>query len=310
LREKRVQILHTHTSKAGFIGRLAARLAGVPVVIHTPHGHIFYGYYGRYLTSLFVALERLAAPLADRIVTLTDREAEEHLEQGIGRPEQYVTIPSGVDIDSLCAEAPSKERAREELELPLDACIVIGLGRLVPIKGFDLLVRALPGIARIRQDVRLVLVGDGPERVRIEDIASSLGVGHQTIITGAHEQVGVYLAAADVLVAPSRNEGMGRSLVEAMALGLPTVAASVGGIPNVIEDAKSGILVPPEQPQAISEAVLRLLTDEKLHGSIGRAAREKARQFSLPVMESRLMSLYFETINNKNLQVGFEQTAN
>jgi glycosyltransferase involved in cell wall biosynthesis len=270
-------------------------------VIHTPHGHIFYGYYGHLLTRLFISMERLAARLSDRIVTLTDREAEEHLERRIGRPEQFVTIPSGVDTDELRSNASSRDKACDELGLPRLAPIVMGIGRFTPIKGFDLLVRSLPLIAREKDDVRLVLVGDGPEKAVLEELATRLGVRERMIIAGARERVETYLAAADVLVAPSRNEGMGRSLVEAMALGVPTVGTTVGGIPNVVQDGENGFLVPPDQPQAISEAVLRLLIDGELSKRFSRAARMRAERFSLRVMEERLLALYQETSREKGI---------
>src|SRR5204862_1582100 len=149
-RRSRPVIVHTHTSKAGFVGRLAARLARVPVVIHQPHGHIFYGYWGRARTTLFVTLERLAARWTDTLVALTPREVEEHVERGIGRAAQWAVVPSGVPAARLRAAAPSRAAARARLGLPADAFVVAGVGRLVPIKGFDLLVDALPAsVARL-----------------------------------------------------------------------------------------------------------------------------------------------------------------
>lgn len=289
LRREKAHIVHTHTSKAGFIGRIAARLAGVPVVIHTPHGHILYGYYGPAGTRLFAFLERVSAPLCDRIVTLTDRGAREHLAQGIGNTAQYVTIPSGVDVDALRERALDKAQARHELGWELDAAIVLGVGRLVPIKGFDLLIRAL---AHLKPAPGLVLVGDGPERERLQSLAAELGVAPRVTFAGAIEDVTPFLCAADVMVVPSRNEGMGRALVEAMALGVPVVGASVGGIPSVIEDGRSGLLVSREDVAGIADAVQRLLARDDLAASLADGARSRAEAFSLPVMERALLELY------------------
>ena len=133
IRRERPAIVHTHTSKAGFIGRLAAVIARVPAVIHQPHGHIFYGYYSPRRTAVFTALERMAARWTDRIITLTDRGAAEHLARDIGRAEQYVTVPSGVPTAELRATAPPRGEARARLGLDPDAFVVVGLGRLVPI---------------------------------------------------------------------------------------------------------------------------------------------------------------------------------
>ena len=184
IRDERPAIVHTHTSKAGFIGRLAARIARVPAVIHQPHGHVFYGYWGPRRAAFYAALERRAAAWCDRIITLTERGIEEHLARGIGRPEQFVTVPSGVPVDRLHAEAPPRAAARARLGLAPDAFVVGALGRFVPIKGFDLLVEALPALVAGVPSARLLLIGDGPERAALEARASALGVTGRVHITG------------------------------------------------------------------------------------------------------------------------------
>ena len=201
-RRARPSIVHTHTSKAGFVGRLAARLAGVPVIIHQPHGHIFYGYWSPRKTALFVMLERVAARWTDTIVTLTPREVEEHLQRGIGRREQYAVVPSGVPTAALRDAAPARQAARDRLGLGHDAFVIAGVGRLVPIKGFDLLVTALAEIATRVPDAHVLLIGDGEERAALENHAAALGVAARLHITGATTEVMDALAAADVLAAP------------------------------------------------------------------------------------------------------------
>jgi glycosyltransferase involved in cell wall biosynthesis len=302
LRRERVALLHTHTSKAGVLGRLAARLARTPAVVHTPHGHIFYGYYGRAWTALFVALERVAAPLTDRIIVLTEREMEEHLERRIGRREQFRVIPSGVDLEAVRALAPPAEEARRRLGVEADCLLLVGVGRLVPVKGFDLLLRALPAILNALPAARLLLVGDGPVRLSLEAQARALGVADRVALVGARAQVAPFLAAADLLVMPSRNEGLGKALVEAMALGRAVVATRVGGIPSVVVDGETGSLVSPDDPAALARAVTELLKDPGLRHRMGDAGRRRAEQFSLAVMESRLLDLYRELCAQKGLQ--------
>lgn len=301
IRAERPAIVHTHTSKAGFIGRLAARLARVPAVIHQPHGHIFYGYYGPRLTAFYAALERRAAMWSDRIITLTDRGIEEHLARSIGRREQFVTVPSGVDVDRLRAAAPPRAEARRHLGLPPDAFVVAALGRFVSIKGFDLLVEALPAVVAGVGSARLLLIGDGPERAALEARAAALGVGGRLHITGAMTDVMPCLAAADVVAAPSRNEGMGRALVEAMALGIPVVGAAVGGIPAVIVDGECGRLVPPEDSPALAKALVDLGRDAALRGKLGEAARRRAEAFSTAVAEAKMRAVYEELVREKRL---------
>ncbi len=303
-RRERPAIVHTHTSKAGFLGRLAAKIARVPVVIHQPHGHIFYGYYDSRRTTVYVKLERLAARWSDRIVTLTDLGRDEHLSQGIGRPEQFVTIPSGVRVRDLQARALSQAQARARLGLSPSAFVVLGLGRLVPVKGFDLLVEALARVTPKVGDARVVIVGDGPERDRLLARAAELGVADRLVLAGAvvaPETLAIYFAAADVFAAPARNEGMGRALVEAMALGLPVVGTAVGGIPSVIGDGVAGRVIAPEDVAGLAEALLDLADDPRFRSKLAEAARRRAHDFSTDVADARLLSLYSGLVEVKRL---------
>ena len=271
-------------------------------MIHQPHGHVFYGYWGPRRTALFVALERLAARWTDTIVTLTPREVDEHLARRIGRREQYAVVPSGVPTAQLRATAPSRAAARARLGLAPGAFVVVGVGRLVPIKGFDLLVAALPALLARVPTAQVVLVGDGEERDALAVRAAALGVGGRLRITGAVGDVTGHVAAADLLAAPSRNEGMGRVLVEAMALGLPVVGAAVGGIPDVIEDGECGLVVPPEDPAALAEALAELGVDAARRAKLGSAGRRRAEAFSTAVAGAAMASIYDGLVRGKGLR--------
>jgi glycosyltransferase involved in cell wall biosynthesis len=292
IRRERPALVHTHTSKAGFVGRLAARIARVPVVLHQPHGHILYGYYGPWRTRIYLALERLAARWCDRLVVLTDRGADEHLAHGIGRPGQFVTVPSGVPVARLRALAPARDEARARLGLPAGAFVVVGLGRLVPIKGFDVLVESMAAVLAEVPEAHLLLVGGGPLRGALAAQAGALGVSARVTLAGATRDVVTALAAADVLAAPSRNEGMGRAIVEAMALGVPPVATAVGGIPAVVGDGESGCLVPPGDAAALARALVALGRDPARRARLGAAARCRAELFSTEEAARRLLALY------------------
>jgi glycosyltransferase involved in cell wall biosynthesis len=292
MRREAPSIVHTHTSKAGFVGRLAARVARVPAVVHQPHGHIFHGYYGPVRTRVYVELERLAARWADRLLMLTEAGTGEHLARGIGRPAQFAVVPSGVPVRAFRAGAATREAARAALGLPRDAFVVAALGRLVPIKGFDLLVEALPALVAAVPTTRLLVIGDGPLRGDVERRAEALGLGARLTITGVRADVPAVLPAADVLAAPSRNEGMGRAIVEAMALGVPVVGARVGGIPAVIVDGECGRLVEGGNAAALAGALIELAVDERLRTKLGEAATERAEAFSTEVSAARLLAVY------------------
>jgi glycosyltransferase involved in cell wall biosynthesis len=302
IRRERPAIVHTHTSKAGFIGRLAAAIARVPAVIHQPHGHLFYGYYGPRRTAVFTALERQAARWTDRIITLTDRGATEHVARGIGRADQYVAVPSGVPTAELRATAPARTEARARLGLEPDAFVVVGLGRLIPIKGFDLLVRALPAVVARIPSARVLLVGDGAERRHLEALAAALGVTERLRLTGELMDVTTPLAAADVLAVPSRNEGMGRVIVEGMAIGIPVVATAVGGIPDVVTDGECGRLVEPDDVDALAAALIELGRDDALRRKLGEAGERRAEAFSAPVASAKLLAVYAALARAKGLE--------
>jgi glycosyltransferase involved in cell wall biosynthesis len=300
MRHERSVIVHTHTSKAGFIGRLAARIARVPAIIHQPHGHIFYAYYGATRTALYIGLERLAARWSDRLVTLTDRGIDEHLAVGIGRRSQFITVPSGVPTDELRARAPERAAARRALGLPPDAFVVAAVGRLVPVKGFDLLVQALPALLEALPDALVLVAGDGPERERLAVRAERLGVRDHVRLLGSHTDVVEVLAAADVLAAPSRNEGMGRALVESMALGVPVVASAVGGIPAVVDD-DVGRLIASDDSGALAAALIEVGTDRRLRVKLADAARARADDFSTAVAEAKMLEMYDGLVREKGL---------
>lgn len=301
MRRERAQVVHTHTSKAGFLGRLAARLARVPAVIHQPHGHIFYGYYGPRRSAFYVALERRAARWCDRIVTLTERGTDEHLAHGIGRRVQFETIPSGVPTAALRDRAPERALARARGGVPAGAYVIVAVGRFVVVKGFDLLLAALPRVLAEVPETYVVLVGDGPERAALESQAAGLGVAERVRFAGATGEVVTWLAAADVCAAPSRNEGMGRALVEAMALGLPVIGAAVGGIPSVVGDDEAGRLVAPDDVPALGAALALLGRDTALRAKLAEAARARAEGFSTRVADQRLLALYAALTRAKGL---------
>jgi glycosyltransferase involved in cell wall biosynthesis len=292
IRRLRPDVVHTHTSKAGFVGRLAARLAGVPRILHTPHGHVFHGYGGPTATRVFIALERFAACFTERIVVLTDAEAEQHLSFGVGRLGQFVRIPSGVDLAVVQSSAPGASRVRQCLGLPDGAPLIGTVARLVPIKGLRHLITAMPEIVHRCPDAHLALAGDGEEREMLTRLATDLRMSPHVHFLGFRQDPATVTAALDVFVLPSLNEGQGRVLVTAMALGVPVVATRVGGIPEVVEDGRQGLLVPPADPSALAGAVADLLEDRARAASMGEEGRARARLFSAEIMLERHAKLY------------------
>jgi glycosyltransferase involved in cell wall biosynthesis len=296
IRRGRFDLVHTHSSKAGILGRVAARLAGVPRLVHTPHGHVFGGYAGRATTRVFVWLERWAARFTHRIVGLTDQEARDHLALGIGRPAQFVTIPSGIDLTPF--EKPSEDAAaiKASLDLPRSACLIGTVGRLEPVKGHRYLLDAFAGLAPRFPDLHLALVGDGELLPELTGRARRSGFGDRVRFLGWRDDVPWLLGGFDLFVFPSLNEGMGRALVEAMAAGVPVVASRAGGIPEVLGGGEAGLLVEPASGHALAGGIEALLRDATVRDRLGRAGRERARCFTVDAMLGKIEALYRELI--------------
>jgi glycosyltransferase involved in cell wall biosynthesis len=274
-------IVHTHTSKAGILGRAAARARKVPIIVHTSHGHVFHSFFHPWKARLFVALERIAARWCDRLVMLTEGELRDHLAEKIAPPEMFTVIPSGVDL------SPFPRRA----SLPQDSTVVGTVLRLVAIKGVLDLLDAFALVHQALPSARLVIAGDGPLRAEVQAKVVKLGLQDQVSLLG-HVEPGSVLPTYDVFVMPSHNEGMGRAVVEAMATGLPIVATEVGGLPDLVENGLNGLLVPPREPRALAKAIEKLLREPQTAWRMGEASYERSREFTEQVMFERLGSLY------------------
>lgn len=278
-------VVHTHTSKAGILGRWAAWLRRVPAVVHTPHGHVFHGYFSPPKAALFKAVERASARVTHRIVTLTEGDLQDHLREGIAPPDRFVTIPSGVALEGFRRPAGPSPHGE-----------TIGcVARLVEVKGPLDLLEAMAHVAARFPRARLLLVGDGPLRAQVEGRIRDLGLQDRVVLAGRLEDPAPALREMDVFALPSHNEGMGRAAVEAMAAGLPVVATRVGGLPDVVS-ADAGILVPPRDPVALAEALCRLLGDPDLRRRLGDGGRARAERFSDRVMFESLERLYADVL--------------
>jgi len=294
LKKGNFDIVHTHSSKAGILGRWAARLAKAPYIVHTPHGNIFYGYYGRFLTYLFILMERFSARFTHRIITLTNKGIEEHLGFKVGFPDKFLSIYSGIDLSSFLGYKEDDMNVKKELGIPVNHRVVGSVARMVPVKDHLTLIKAAPLIAEAFPQVSFLLVGDGPLRSHVELLAEKLGVGKRVIITGMRDDIPRLLSAMDIVTLTSLNEGMGRSLVEAMAMGRAVVATDVGGVAEVVEDGTTGLLVPPSSPHQLAEAVINLLRDDKKRESFGWRARNMVARFSAQAMVREIEKLYLE----------------
>jgi Glycosyltransferase len=289
----RPHIVHTHTSKAGLLGRLAAFLAGVPVIIHTPHGHVFHSYYGPFMTRIFVIAERILSSMTDKIAALTNRERDEHLEQGIASIEKYTIIHSGVMLQQIMNMNIDVKTGKKKFGISENSNVIGVVGRLVPIKGHKYLVSAAKRIIKEFDNTVFVFVGDGYLETRLEKQAEALGVRKNIIFAGWRNDVIEVLDLFDILVLPSLNEGMGKVLIEGMALGKPIVASRVGGIIDLVKNGDNGILVSPRDSDALGEAILTLIRNKKLAQRLGEYGKDNiSPEYDTFVMVRQIKDLY------------------
>ncbi len=299
LQKEHPDIVHTHTSKAGVLGRLAAWMAGVPVTIHTPHGHVFYGHFNSLGSWCCVQIERALAWITDRLIGLTAAEKREHLERGVGRAERFAVIPSGIDLDRFHTAQRRRKTVPEWFECPPTATIVGSVGWLTAIKGHRFLVEAIALLKDEHPHLHLVIVGSGEQHQALLNQAKASGISDQVHLVGHREDVEACLAGMDCFVLPSLNEGMGRALIEAMAAGLPVIASRVGGIPALIEDGKNGLLVPSGQSSALAGAVGRVLRDADWARELGsRAMHSIGVGYGIPSMIQAIEALYRDAAEN------------
>ncbi|OQW35088.1 MAG: hypothetical protein A4E19_01835 [Nitrospira sp. SG-bin1] len=295
LRQERPHVVHTHTSKAGVLGRLAAWITRIPVIVHTPHGHVFYGHFGSFASWIFLQIERCLAWITDEWIALTAAEKLEHLERGIGVNDRFAVIPSGIDVDRFKQARTAGKMIPEWFDCPAEATIIGSVGWLTDIKGHRFLVDAVARLKREYPRLHLVILGSGDRHDALLNQAQGAGIGQAVHLVGHREDVALALAGMDCFVLPSLNEGMGRALIEAMAAGLPVIASRVGGIPALIEDEKSGLLVPAGDSQALAAALRRILSDPAWAWALGRDARESiGADYGVPSMVSAIEAIYRE----------------
>jgi glycosyltransferase involved in cell wall biosynthesis len=296
-KRRAIDVVHTHSSKAGMLGRLAAHLAGVPAVVHTAHGWSFNETQPPAVRRCYTSLERWTAPLAGRLVMVSERNRDEGWALDIGRRSQYAILRSGIDTAEF--ERPQRDPAelRRELGIEPHQLLVGTVACLKPQKApLDFVETARAAHAQCDR-LRFVIAGDGALRDEVETRIRMLGLEGIVQPLGWRRDVPDLLHAMDLFLLTSRHEGLPRSVLQAMAAGVPVVATAVDGTPEVVRHRESGLLVPPARPAAAAAALLELAHDERLRRSCAETARRGlSREFDIHHMVRDLERIYISLL--------------
>ena len=295
-RRERPDVVHTHSSKAGLVGRLAARLARVPVVVHTVHGWSFHDGMAPANRAAAVALERLAARWTDAIVVVADHDRVVGCAARIGRPDAYALARSGIDLRAYRAASGARAHARALVGVADGALVVGTVTRLCRQKDPGTLLRAARLLVDACPASRLIVVGDGPLRAECERLIDDLDLRRHVTLLGSRADVAQILPAFDVFALSSRWEGLPRVVLEAMAVGVPVVASAVGGVAEAVEHRVTGLLVEPGAPAALAEALALLLQDRALAAQLSDQASSRVEGFDAGAMVRQLESLYLDLL--------------
>jgi glycosyltransferase involved in cell wall biosynthesis len=279
IRRLRPQILHTHTAKAGAVGRLAALLAGrsrPPIVLHTFHGHVLRGYFGPVRTGFFRLLERTLARVSTRLIAVSPEVRDDLVALKVAKPEKFEVIRLGIELDERVElDGELRDEARRVLGITPERFVVGWIGRMTSIKNTDVVLRAFGAVRERGVDALLCLIGDGPDREGLERDAHDLGLMRHCLFLGYQEDVARFYAAFDAFLLASENEGTPVTTIESLAAGRPVVATRVGGVPDVVEDGVDGFLAEPRDVDGLAERLERLARDPALRAEMGRRGRER-----------------------------------
>jgi len=306
IRAERPAILHTHTAKAGAVGRVAALLAGrrrPPIIVHTFHGHVLRGYFGRFWTGVFRLLERWLARITDALVAVSPEVRDELVAFGVAPASKFRVIRLGIELDErLSRDGAARAETRRVMGIGDQRFVVGWIGRMTAVKRTDVVLRSFRRLRDDGVDAVLCMVGDGPDRRWVEDLAGELGVMRDSLFPGYQEDVGPFFAAFDVFVLPSGNEGTPVTAIEALASGCPVVATRVGGVPDVVTDGEDGFLVEPGDVEELAARLAQLANDPDLRGRMGAAGRERMRsRYAVDRLIDDIDRLYRDLLERKGV---------
>jgi glycosyltransferase involved in cell wall biosynthesis len=303
MRKERFDIVHTQTAKAGYVSRIAGWWAGVPIIVYTAHAFPFHAYLRPVRKRFYVFLERFASRVTDVILVDSETVRRDGIEKRIKEPEKIVTVNMGVDLQKFSPARLDRRRIREKLGIQDDQVVVGSVANFVPDKGLDSFLRIASRIKTEKDNVKFLLVGDGPLRSELESLTDALHLRQEVIFTGFTEEIPEMMSAMDVFCLATLREGFGVVFAEAMAMKVPVVTSHIDPIPEVVVQNETGILVPLKREDLFINAILSLINDDKRRREMGERGRERVEQyFDEKLMFERTLRIYEDLIRAKGLQ--------
>jgi glycosyltransferase involved in cell wall biosynthesis len=297
IRQGKYTIVHTHSSKAGILGRLAARMAGVPIIIHTVHGWSFHAHMHPVVRNTYIFLERWIARFTDTLVTVAQKDIEKGLKYGIGRPEQYRLIRSAIPLNEFDPGQVDRDTVRAELDIPKEAYVLGNVGRFSNQKNPLDWVRVAGRVGRSLPECHFLLVGDGPINLEVKNALIEEGIIDRTILTGLRRDIPRLMATMDVFLLTSLWEGLPRVIPQAMAMGLPVVANAVDGSSEAVVPGETGYLCPPGALDEMASRCVELLRDPAKRQAMGNRGQVYAsREFDVRQMVAQIDTVYQELL--------------
>jgi glycosyltransferase involved in cell wall biosynthesis len=293
IRKNNFSIVHTNSSKAGILGRIAAKLARTPIIIHTVHGWSFHDHMASWLQFIYITLEKLCASMTDAMIVVTKQDIKKGLDHQIGNSSQYHLIRSAIPLEEFASEKYDKKQVRAELGIPADALVLGNVGRFSPQKNPLDWVRVAGLVAKEIPDCYFLLVGDGPLKSDVIKMMDDLKITDRFILTGLRRDAGKMMSAMDVFLLTSLWEGLPRVIPQAMCMGLPVVCYRIDGIQEIIDPGINGFVYPPGDIVSIADSCIKLLKDENLRKVIGNNGKVFAvKEFNIKTMIAHISSLY------------------
>ncbi len=316
IKEYKPDIVHTHASKSGAVGRLAARSCNVPLIVHTFHGHVFHSYFSPFMSKAIVRFERFFAKRTDAIIAISDSQKHELTEvYKIAPPEKVFTVPLGFNLDKYCVDQDKKKIIfQNKYGFENDEVIVGIIGRLVPVKNHEMFLEMAAIVkSKTKKNVRFAIIGDGESRAGIEKKTGELGLSYSYFITNPKEKTDVLvtsweteidqaLAGLDIVVLTSHNEGTPVSLIEAQSAYIPVVSTNVGGVEDIVMHGETGFITEVSEVQLFAEYVVKLIEDKALRNKMGKSGYDNVvKRYSKQRLINDMRSLYLSFLNKKKI---------